>query len=113
MFYLAPITTVPTDVTLKVPTYGGNFADVVFELELQHTATNKTYTFTPTQLQSDNYFLTIKFTFDEIPFVGQYYFALKNATTHGVYFATILEIEKEKKEIPQSNNITTLSQYNE
>lgn len=112
MFYLAPITTVPTDVTLEVPIYG-DFLDVVFSLELQHTATNKTYTFTPTQLQSDNYFLTIKFTFDEIPFVGQYYFALKNATTHGVYFATILEIEKEKKEIPQSNNITTLSQYNE
>lgn len=111
MFYLAPITTAPTDVTLKVPIYG-DFLDVVFSLELQHTATNKTYTFTPTQLQSDNYFLTIKFTFDEIPFVGQYYFVLiKDGETPVVYYKTLLEVVHPKKEIPQNNNKTILAQY--
>lgn len=111
MYYIRQIDTTPVIVQLIIPKIGVIKGVPKFVLELRHTATHKTYTFTTTTAgHNANDFFCVT-TFDEIPNLGQYDLIMK-FTTGEIYYTTMLEIVPQQHPIPQNNRITTYTQYN-
>lgn len=113
MYYLRQFETTPLNIVWIIPKIGIVEENAEFVLELRHIATNKIYYFTTTTADYNTNSFLIVTRFDEIPYLGQYDFVLiKDGETPVVYYKTLLEVVHPKKEIPQNNNITILSQFN-
>lgn len=120
MYYIPPLTEIPTEIEITIPIDGDSLVDVplhllnqFYTIEIKHRATGQNYSLAFDVYEKNKNNIVVNLHFDETPYTGQYDFKFISIYTHYTLFNALLEIQQAQQAMPEYSPTENILSYSD